>query len=115
MINKKEDCMKTEPIGPWLYYLPCQTTLSKNIQEMKQDALTDPANAQYFEIREQTFQSEINILDDPKNANLSPKELAELISNDSQRFSAEVESLLSADHSLDAYGCSFGGGKWIPE
>lgn len=62
--------MKVEQLT-MMFSAPSQSELEEDIEEMKQDAIEDPEDAGYFQIKEGIFERELKILkenpnDDPK-------------------------------------------------
>lgn len=100
--------------------IPSKSELQQDITEMEQYAQEHPDQAAYFDTKEEIFEKELAVLNDPKNADLDPNTLAgaqslfNQIEAATEGLNQKAEAFLRADPSLIQYGWSMGSRHWIP-
>ena len=100
--------------------IPSKAELQEDVQEMQKYAKEHPDEAAYFNTKEEIFEKELAVLNDPRNADVNPNTLAgaENLFNQIQQatkgLNQEAEDFLRADPSLIKYGWSMLPRHWIP-
>lgn len=100
--------------------VPSKAELQEDIGQMKQDAQAHPDEAAYFAVKEEIFERDLAVLNDPNNENVDPnsragaENLLNQMQQATQGLHQETEGFLRADPSLMQYGWSMQARHWIP-